>query len=84
MRAEKSVGSAIASSSALVCNDWVWPSAAANSHCADRLGDHLGYTTGDTFQDDAKRTCLVQSLGIADDLLGLLRRPALDSESAQG
>lgn len=29
MRAEKSVGSAIASSSELVCNDWVWPRAAA-------------------------------------------------------
>ncbi len=25
MRAEKSVGSAIASSRALVCSDWVWP-----------------------------------------------------------
>src|SRR3984893_3753702 len=29
MRAEKSVGSASASSSALVCNDWVWPCVAA-------------------------------------------------------
>ena len=29
MRAEKSVGSAIASSSALVCSDWVWPWVAA-------------------------------------------------------
>ena len=29
MRAEKSVGSAIASSSALVCSDWVWPCVAA-------------------------------------------------------
>ena len=29
MRAEKSVGSASASSSALVCSDWVWPWVAA-------------------------------------------------------
>ena len=29
MRAEKSVGSASASSSALVCSDWVWPCVAA-------------------------------------------------------
>ena len=29
MRAEKSVGNAMASSSELVCNDWVCPSAAA-------------------------------------------------------
>ena len=29
MRAEKSVGSAIASSRALVCSDWVWPWVAA-------------------------------------------------------
>ena len=29
MRAEKSVGRAKASSSALVCSDWVWPPAAA-------------------------------------------------------
>ena len=29
MRAEKSVGNASASSSALVCNDWVWPWVAA-------------------------------------------------------
>jgi hypothetical protein len=29
MRAEKSVGSASASSSALVCSDWVWPCTAA-------------------------------------------------------
>ncbi len=29
MRAEKSVGSARASSSALVCSDWVWPCVAA-------------------------------------------------------
>ena len=29
MRAEKSVGSASASSSALVCRDWVWPWVAA-------------------------------------------------------
>ena len=29
MRAEKSVGNAIASSSALVCKDWVWPWVAA-------------------------------------------------------
>ena len=29
MRAEKSVGSARASSSALVCSDWVWPWVAA-------------------------------------------------------
>ena len=31
MRAEKSVGRAMASSRALVCSDWVWPSAAANA-----------------------------------------------------
>jgi hypothetical protein len=29
MRAEKSVGSAMASSRALVCSDWVWPCVAA-------------------------------------------------------
>ena len=29
MRAEKSVGRAIASSRALVCSDWVWPCVAA-------------------------------------------------------
>ena len=29
MRAEKSLGSANASSSALVCKDWVWPCVAA-------------------------------------------------------
>ena len=29
IRAEKSVGSASASSSALVCSDWVWPWVAA-------------------------------------------------------
>ena len=29
IRAEKSVGSAIASSRALVCSDWVWPWVAA-------------------------------------------------------
>ena len=48
MRAEKSVGSASASSSALVCSDWVWPCVAAiastqvrttllNTSCAVRL-----------------------------------------------
>ncbi len=48
MRAEKSVGSASASSSALVCSDWVWPWVAAmastqvrttllNTSCAARL-----------------------------------------------
>ena len=48
MRAEKSVGSASASSSALVCSDWVWPCVAAmastqvrttllNTSCAARL-----------------------------------------------
>ena len=31
MRAEKSVGSASASSSALVCSDCVWPKAAASA-----------------------------------------------------
>ena len=31
MRAEKSVGRAMASSSALVCSDWVWPRAAASA-----------------------------------------------------
>ena len=31
MRAEKSVGSAIASSRALVCRDWVWPRTAASA-----------------------------------------------------
>ena len=48
MRAEKSVGKASASSSALVCSDWVWPWVAAiastqvrttllNTSCAARL-----------------------------------------------
>ncbi len=36
IRAEKSVGSAIASSSALVCSDWVWPCVAAMASIAVR------------------------------------------------
>ena len=36
MRAEKSVGSASASSSALVCSDWVWPCVAAIASIAVR------------------------------------------------
>ncbi len=36
MRAEKSVGSASASSSALVCSDWVWPWVAAMASTAVR------------------------------------------------
>ena len=36
MRAEKSVGSARASSSALVCSDWVWPAVAAIASIAVR------------------------------------------------
>ena len=39
MRAEKSVGSASASSSALVCSDWVWPwvAAIASTHVRTTL-----------------------------------------------
>ena len=36
MRALKSVGSAMASSSALVCSDWVWPCVAAIASIAVR------------------------------------------------
>ena len=36
IRAEKSVGKAIASSSALVCSDWVWPRAAPIASIAVR------------------------------------------------
>ena len=36
MRAEKSVGRAMASSSALVCSDWVWPRAAPIASMAVR------------------------------------------------
>ena len=36
MRAEKSVGRAMASSSALVCRDWVWPKAAPMASMAVR------------------------------------------------
>jgi hypothetical protein len=37
MREEKSVGSASASSSALVCSDWVWPWVAAIASIAVRM-----------------------------------------------
>src|SRR6202051_5193149 len=37
MRAEKSVGSASASSSALVCSDWVWPCVAAIASMVVRI-----------------------------------------------
>ncbi len=37
MRAEKSVGSASASSSALVCSDWVWPCVAAIASIVVRI-----------------------------------------------
>src|SRR5512132_2619375 len=37
MRAEKSVGSAKASSSALVCSDWVWPWVAAIASTVVRI-----------------------------------------------
>ncbi|MEY9231964.1 hypothetical protein ABIF78_004287 [Bradyrhizobium japonicum] len=37
MRAEKSVGSASASSSALVCSDWVWPCVAAIASTVVRI-----------------------------------------------
>ena len=39
MRAEKSVGSASASSRALVCSDWVWPcvAAIASTRCGSTL-----------------------------------------------
>ena len=37
MRAENSVGSAIASSKALVCNDWVPPKVAANASIVVRI-----------------------------------------------
>ncbi len=37
MRAEKSLGSAIASSSALVCSDCVWPITAASASTAVRV-----------------------------------------------
>jgi len=37
IRAEKSVGSASASSSALVCSDWVWPWVAAIASMVVRI-----------------------------------------------